>query len=487
MSADLGTRDPSFWRRCERTEPRLSTVRRIDMEVLSAEQIRRMSVCEVTTTTLYQNTLPRANGLLDVRMGTCDRRIRCGTCKQDIIRCPGHHGHIELAAPIYHVTYISTLVKILRCVCPLCFRVQDTELGPSHGRKRFFATEKRLKTRRRCPHEGCGLVVPEYKQVSLQIRREWSPEALQQLGCVLGAKETLDVPGNYLEELLAPLTPRGVQRLLRLCGDNLRPLGIPHPARFVLTVLLVPPPIVRPTVMRSESSRTRGQDDLTLRLVEVVRCNQKIRNAAPRSNDRDALCDQLQMHVAAYMDSEAKGVKVTVKKRSGMPEKCVVEAFKGKTGRFRGNLMGKRVDFSARSTISPDGEMDVDEVGIPEAMARRLTFTEVVTAHNIRELSDLVRTEGAAKSVIRADGSRLALRYCRHPPRLQLGWRVERFMRDGDHVLLNRQPTLRDKSIMGHRVRLMPGKTIRLNPACTKPYNADFDGSCVCLFFSSSF
>lgn len=189
------------------------------------------------------------------------------------------------------------------------------------------------------------------------------------------------------------------------------------------------------------------------------------------------------------MNNECAGVNIPIKKRSGLPEKCVVKRFRGKKGRFRGNMMGKRVDFSARTVISPDSIMDVQEVGVPYSCARKLTFMERVNAVNIHELTEMVHRGheplNGAKSIIDEDDKKTFLEFHKNIKtiRLQLGWKVERYMRDGDTVLFNRQPSLRKKSIMAHTVRLMPGNTFRLNVCCCAPYNADFDGDEMNLHF----
>jgi DNA-directed RNA polymerase II subunit RPB1 len=182
------------------------------------------------------------------------------------------------------------------------------------------------------------------------------------------------------------------------------------------------------------------------------------------------------------------GSKTLLKKRSGMPGKCVMKRINGKKGRMRGNLMGKRVDFSARTVISPDAIMNLHEIGVPEEVALKLTFQETVNSINMHSL--LKRVQNGAKrldgahSYTTSEGKQIFLEGCPNPKqvRLQLGWKVERYMQNGDPVIFNRQPTLRKKSMMCHLAKIMPGKTFRLNLSCTGPYNGDFDGRVVIFF-----
>lgn len=163
-----------------------------------------------------------------------------------------------------------------------------------------------------------------------------------------------------------------------------------------------------------------------------------------------------------------------------MQLKSIRARLKGKEGRLRGNLMGKRVDFSARTVITGDPNLSIDEVGVPRSIARTLTYPELVTPYNIDKLQELVRNgpteHPGAVYVIRDDGQRIDLRWNKREVPLQLGWKVERHINDGDVVIFNRQPSLHKMSMMGHRIRVMPYSTFRLNLSVTSPYNADFDG-----------
>ena len=472
---------PKFWNKLSdaATVPVApAEIKNIQLVVLSASDIRKQSVCQIETTTLYERSLPRAYGINDIRMGTVDRKLRCGTCLNNMVICNGHTGHIELPMPVYHISYISDLVKLLRCICPHCFR---NVCGPSDSnslhlserfcasfKERYFALCNYAKTKKVCGQPDCLGVLPKYNQQGFTIKREW--------------------PGIAKKEAAAgPFTPQLAHDLLEMVDDSVFiELGLhpqlTHPCSFILKALVVPPPIIRPSIMFSESCRTRGQDDLTHKLQEILKQCQKLRTSMDDQLDTSGAFELLQAQVATYMNNETAGAKLPSKKRSGQPEKCVVKRLKGKRGRFRGNLMGKRVDFTARTVISPDCVMDVDEIGIPMAAALKLTFVEVVNRLNIAQLQQRVFAGAGvihgAKSITKDNGQAVSLEMCQHRDniRLQIGWSVERYMQNGDTVLFNRQPSLRKKSMMAHTVKLMPGNTFRLNLCCTGPYNGDFDG-----------
>lgn len=258
-----------------------------------------------------------------------------------------------------------------------------------------------------------------------------------------------------------------------------------RPEWMIITVLAVPPPPVRPSIsMDGTGTGTRNEDDLTYKLGDIIRANgnvkQAIREGSPQHIARD-FEDLLQYHVATYMDNDIAGLPRALQK-SGRPVKAIRARLKGKEGRLRGNLMGKRVDFSARTVITGDANLSLHEVGVPRSIARTLTYPETVTPYNIGRLHQLVENgpneHPGAKYVIRSDGTRIDLRHHKRAAQISLeyGWKVERHLIDGDYIIFNRQPSLHKESMMGHRVRVMPYSTFRLNLSVTSPYNADFDG-----------
>ncbi|KAF8315634.1 beta and beta-prime subunits of DNA dependent RNA-polymerase [Clavulina sp. PMI_390] len=255
-----------------------------------------------------------------------------------------------------------------------------------------------------------------------------------------------------------------------------------RPEWMILTVLPVPPPPVRPSIA-VDGGTMRSEDDLTYKLSEIIKASANVRKCeqegAPAHiiNEFEQL---LQFHVATYMDNDISGIPQAMQS-SGRPVKAIRSRLKGKEGRLRGNLMGKRVDFSARTVITGDPNIMLDQVGVPRSIAMTLTYPERVTPYNAAELQELVRNGPkeypGARFIIRDTGERIDLRYNKRADAfLQVGWIVERHLKDGDYVLFNRQPSLHKMSMMSHRVKIMPYSTFRLNLSVTPPYNADFDG-----------
>ena len=437
-----------------------------------------MSVRKIIWADTYDDDgFPYPQGLMDLNLGVIDPGLRCKTCDQKASECPGHFGHIELAKPVIHVGYTRLIRKLLRVTCRSCGRVLlspdeiEKVVGTEDDQTGDLLSEKDVKKERICPH--CG-------DQQLKINFE-KPTTFS---------EVMVEDGKKIEHKLTPADIRS--RMEKIPNEDLTPLGInPDVARpewTILTVLPVPPVTMRPSIILENGQRS--EDDLTHKLVDIIRINQRFKEnqdaGAPQLIIED-LWELLQYHVTTYLDNEVAGCP-PARHRSGRPLKTLSQRLKGKDGRFRGSLSGKRVNFSSRTVISPDPNLSVSQVGVPRAVANEMTIPVRVTTQNIEELKQIVRNGPlrpdvndpcGANYVIRPDNRRLRLadgNLDTVADLIEPGYTVERQLRDGDVVLFNRQPSLHRMSIMAHRVKVMEGRTFRLNPAVCPPYNADFDG-----------
>jgi len=245
---------------------------------------------------------------------------------------------------------------------------------------------------------------------------------------------------------------------------------------MICQVMAVPPPAVRPSV--KHDAQQRSEDDLSHILVNIIKSNktlqEKIQNNAP-ANVIEDWTTVLQYYVATQVDNKIPGA-APVAQRSGRPLKSIKDRLNGKGGRMRGNLMAKRVDFSARSVITADPNISIRELGIPMKIAKNITKPVVVNKANRAFLLKLVENGPdvwpGAKILEKKNGDSITLRYIdRKSVVLEEGDIVHRHMMNGDPVLFNRQPTLHRMSMMCHIARIMTrGDTFRMNVA---------DGLCV--------
>lgn len=449
---------------------------------LSSEtDIRSRSVLAITTSDLYiqdrreKRSIAAPGGLLDPRLGPdCGAHdSSCVTCKQKFIDCPGHWAHIELAEPMYNISYLDRLLKVLYCVCFFCgallIPLSELDIIKEEEERLIHAnkwSKDNLKNTR-CPR--C-----EARQVKfVKLRSKGLLSVLYQ-----------EVPQEQARKS-ETLYAKDVLRVLRLISDSdCELLGLrQRPESMLFIAFPVPPLSIRPTSM---SGRDRRESELTLKLKRIVSHSLALDHA------RSLGCEfQYQKHQDATQQSindYLVGPAKTPFQAGSTQRKCAVEGvsslfqrLKGKEGRVRGNLMGKRVDFSARSVITPDPNIHTNEVACPIDVCMKLTYPERVTHHNYEKLSQLMRAGPTrypgANYVIRQDQSRLDLRVAGSTGvRLQIGDEVERHLLAGDPVVMNRQPTLHRMNMMGHLIVPRAGSTFGMNTNTCTAYNADFDG-----------
>ncbi|MFC1768890.1 DNA-directed RNA polymerase subunit A' [Nanoarchaeota archaeon] len=447
----------------------------IVFSVLSPKMIKKMASAKIVTPELYDREgYPVDGGLMDIRLGVIDPGLRCKTCGSKLKECVGHFGYIELARPIIHINFVSFILSLLRSTCRDCGRILipknksdkildqlnqvEEEAGLEMRRKKIKEIISSMNTINKCPH--C--------------------KGRQQ-------KITLDKPTTYLENerRMSPIDIRS--RLEKIPDEDLVFFGLNpksvRPEWMVLTVMPIPPVTMRPSI--TLESGERSEDDLTHKLGDIVRINQRlfenINAGAPEIIIED-LWDLLQYHITTFFDNSVPQLP-PARHRSGQPLKTISERIKSKDGRIRHNLAGKRTNFSARTVISPDPMLELNEVGVPKEIATKLTVPERVSQWNMEFLKKFIQNGTdkypGANYLIRPDGKKKKITDETKETaieELQPGYIVERHLLDGDIAIFNRQPSLHRMSMMCHRIRVLPGRTLRLNSAVCHPYNADFDG-----------
>ncbi|WP_225332991.1 DNA-directed RNA polymerase subunit A' [Halomicrobium urmianum] len=518
----------------------------ISFGLMDPEEYREMSATKVITADTYDDDgFPIDMGLMDPRLGVIDPGLECKTCGKHSGSCNGHFGHIELAAPVIHVGFSKLIRRLLRGTCRNCSRLvlderereefldrldRTRELGQDlndvtkaairQARKKDacpFCGEPQYDIKHEKPttyYEVQDVLSSEYSQRIVaamepdeeQGRERTTPQEL--------ADETGIAPSRVQEIISGEFRPREEDRRAiesaldvdlteedenKLMPSDIRDwfedipdgdievLGInperSRPEWMILTVLPVPPVTARPSITLDNGQRS--EDDLTHKLVDIIRINQRFmenREAGAPQLIIEDLWELLQYHVTTFMDNEISGTP-PARHRSGRPLKTLSQRLKGKEGRFRGSLSGKRVNFSARTVISPDPTLSLNEVGVPDRVATEMTQTMNVNERNLddarRYVSNGPEEHPGANYVKRPDGRRLKVteKNCEElAEKVEPGWEVSRHLIDGDIVIFNRQPSLHRMSIMAHEVVVMPYKTFRLNTVVCPPYNADFDG-----------
>jgi len=452
------------------------TIVGVQFGISNPDDIAKRSVVEVTTDKTYQSNQPVPNGVFDSRFGVIENGKVCPTCKQTNQSCMGHFGHIQLARPVYLYQFFDTIEKLCNLICLNCSKTlmssEKLDSMKTTGMARFKDVRDSMGKRPgQCPN--CNT------QVFLKVAKV--------VGKVASLEGQFATPKDSETPPPVPIQPEMVLRAFqRITNEDCARLGFnpihARPEWMVCTVLAVPPLTVRPSVVMDDQNKM--EDDLTHKLICIIRANDRVRDKIDKGDTADMIDKHtalLQYEVATYVDNDIKGLAPSTQ-RSGRPLRTLKSRFGAKTGRVRGNLMGKRVDFSARTVITPDANIDLDELGVPEEIALNLTFPETVNPYNRERLLGYVRNgpekhPGAKSVYVKRDKTNFSLRYVKAETLdLREGDIVHRHLIDGDIVLFNRQPSLHKASMEAHRVRVLPYSTFRLNVSATRPYNADFDG-----------
>jgi len=488
----------------------------IQFGLLSANEMERVSEFQVFRSDLFtmpQRT-PAPNSPLDPRLGVSDKTSTCATCRRKLTDCAGHFGHVKLALPVFHIGFFKHTQTLLSCICKTCGRV----LLPEAERRSFLrqmraphadALRKAAifkKVMDKCKKAAfcfeCKAVNGKIKKIAgagmlklIHERYGGRHGQLEQraltdaMGTALAHNREIT---SHLDKAQEDMSPLRVYQLFKKITDEdavVLWLNPKHgrPEDLLLHNLLVPPVPIRPSVAMDVGGGS-NEDDLTTQLVEILQINHSVRMLLSGGGQQQSIMEQWgfeQAQVSRFINGELPGSQQHYgeKKIRGLCQRL-----KGKSGRFRGNLSGKRVDFSGRTVISPDPNLAIDQVGVPLQVAKIMTYPERVSASNRDRLKRLVMNGPAqhpGANIIRPSGDNAftkSLSYADDRQRrkmaddLKVGDVVERHMVDNDIVLFNRQPSLHKLSIMAHRVKVMPWRTFRFNECVCAPYNADFDG-----------
>jgi DNA-directed RNA polymerase subunit A' len=431
-------------------------IKALRFSLLSPERIKKISCAKIVTPELYDiDGFPVDGGIMDLRLGAIDPGVRCRTCGGRLKECLGHPGSIELARPVLHIKYIPLVELFLRSFCQNCGKLllSDEKLQGIQPSLRA----KKARDAKRCPH--CN-----HDQEKIKLEK----------------------PSTFMigKRRLTPTQAREI--LVNVSNDELRKIGVNpetcRPEWAILSLLLVPSVTVRPSI--TLDSGERSEDDLTHKLSDIIRANQRLwenLNAGAPEVIIEDLWDLLQYHITTFFDNAISRIP-PARHRSGQPLKTITERIKGKEGRIRHNLAGKRVNYSGRTVASPDPYLKINEVGIPFEIAKVLTVLETVTTENLGMMKELIAAGDnypGANYVVRPDGRKKRITKDLNEElqnEIAPGYKIERHLIDGDVVLFNRHPSLHKQSLMAHFVRVLPDRTFRLHPAAASPYNADFDG-----------
>jgi len=483
----------------------------LSFSVPNSQDLRKQSHIQCINTHLYSaneknSKKPAPYGVLDLKLGTSQKDAKCQTCGQGLAECVGHFGFIDLKLPVFHIGYFRFILGILQCICKKCSRVllnpqdrfnfatklQKPELSYLEKKALHKSINEKCKKMKRCLY--CDAFNGQVKKLPLFkiLHVNQPPVKGDQTKELQFEDYNLLVENNRdIEELIEKnkaelLDPIRVDNIFKsIITEDLQYLLIKNfnPSDLILWRVSVPPPCIRPSVINDLSGS--NEDDLTLNLKDLLFISNLIHQHTTAGQAGIPMImehwEYLQRQYALYINSETP-LPLHMKPKKAY--RGLVQRLKGKNGRFRGNLSGKRVDFSARSVISPNPNLQIYQVGVPEHIAKILTYPEIVTPANIEKMRKLILNgadvhPGANFYQQKKTNLKIFLKYGNRKKlasEIKYGDVIERHLSNGDMVLFNRQPSLHKLSIMCHRAVVHKHRTFQFNECACTPYNADFDG-----------
>jgi len=452
-------------------------VKGVKFEILNPEILKKLAVIEVTKEQAYDmDGYPIAGGIMDERLGVVDPGLRCKTCGLPPSQCPGHFGYIKLAKPVINVIFADYIYKILQSVCLKCYRVKIDEKTLAKYR------ELQLKLALN-PIKKLALTNLIFKKAA---KTETCPHCGEK-----SEKVIFDKPYYYYLENedgeRSFLDPEQIYNILSSIKDeDAIVLGMPpetRPEWMIFKIFPVPPVPMRPSIVLESGGRS--EDTLTHKLADIIRTNKDLKDKLQKGVPMAAVFSTwmgLQYNIATFINNKLPGVPPSKHRGTNIEIKAIIQRISGKEGLLRKNLIGKRVNFVGRTVISPDIFLEIDEVGVPLEMAKKLTIPHPVIEQNIEDCKKLIENYPnypCALYVVDKNGTRFKVREENKEKLiedLKPGYKLERQLMDGDWVIFQRYPTLHRIGLMGYRVKIFKEKTLRMNTTNCVAHGADFDG-----------
>ncbi|SVA35717.1 uncharacterized protein METZ01_LOCUS88571, partial [marine metagenome] len=339
----------------------------IQFSILSNDEIKYRSTLEITETKLMNNDEKVKGGLLDERMEDTSN-IK-----------PGNFGHIELAKSVYHIGFKDITNQVLKCICFHCSSIICSKDNPNFNDAiKINNKKKRLSKIKQLCNKYTNCSVCQFIQPIYNIHQD---------------EITISFQASRHEKI--PLEADQVKYIFeRVSSTDSKLLGFDTKfnklSSLIISTLLIPPPSIRPTLILD--SGIHSQDDMTHKLLDIVKINKILKNFIKNGENEEKiqiLTKLLQYNISIYLNNNK--LDIPAKGKSGKKYISFKDKFDGKTGRIRGNLMGKRVNYSARTVIGGDPSISIDEVGIPYSVAMNVTYPEKVFDLNINRLRKNVK------------------------------------------------------------------------------------------------
>jgi len=465
----------------------VTKIKSIQFGISSSKDNNAKSVVDVSSVNFFDNSGNfTQNGLFDTRMSTSGKSPVDGL-KSNM--SPGYFGRIQLNIPVFNVIHLETIKQLLSNICICCaarlhktFDELDVEELSKMPKSNYPYPSKqilkntmnplssldKLKKIKSCPY--CNKAQPNKYEIIKANTKEYI-----NIKAYYGKRsDAIAIFPEFCQKLFQKIHPDD----LMIFGFNAK---YAHPESLILNTIPVCPPCIRPSNIFSNGITT--EDHTSIRYKEVIEYNKKIVYNIDDKKKREIYRKFLTHEVTCLFNNDPKHGFIPLPDNATVPHQTFAQRITGmekKNGRIHGNLMSRRVRFSGRTVIIPDASIELDQVGFPKMFASKMTFPEKVTMKNISRLQQYVYNGDVYPGSIGVE------KYSSNKEQLEnileknatlnIGDIVHRHLVNGDYIILNRQPSLHKKSMMGHRIVVRNELSLRLNPNVTEPYNADFDG-----------
>ena len=433
------------------TDSTMAMIKHVDFLILDKSRAEKLAVAKIDSSNFNTNQsgISAPGSVCDPRLGTISQKVPCKHCGQNPQVCPGHCGIIELHKPVFHPYFLDTTLKFLKSVCfwcsnPLVKNIVFPAKLSTKAKIQFVCNATQgIKLEKIndvkvlvCP--TCKGYQPTYTKNGMLIQAQF-PDAEYDEDMTEAIKDVSFDANNAMQILCS--VPESFSQSV----------GLEDPTTLLSTFVMVMPNRIRPGMNLGDK---KSPDDLTVRFLDIIKCNNVLKS---NPNNKDAYND-LQHSVGFMLNSEIKSVG-NVSSQLVRPIKSLVQKLRGKKGILRANATGKRSNFTGRSVVTPT-LCDIDTVCLPEEFMTTLTIPVKVCVKNINEIMNCVRKgpgklDGADR-IEKQLGNIIYLQHCKDIKKidLQIGDIVHRYIRKGDYVLLNRQPSLHKYSILALKVEV---------------------------------
>jgi DNA-directed RNA polymerase beta' subunit len=463
-----------------------SKIYELHFHILGGDETAQDSYVSITNKETFRSgDFPVQDGVYSPNMGTTDYTWNCTTCGNVKGQCPGHPGQITLKYPVKNPLFRDQLLRWLKIVCFKCGNIIIQKNPQVHKSKLLAEFGKLCRGVSKCQY--CGADHPninrdKYEQSAFYIETP----IVSSSGTKTSGFHKEDLYNHEILSVLERISDETVQRAGKL--------PVSHPKKFILEHIKVAPNTIRPDIRKIGGNRSNS-NDITALTKNIVEINTILPDAIPDKSriDKDLREKYYNLDMTYFelvKGSSGTGNQVRMITSSNKQPNSLANRIPKKDGRIRRNLMGKRVAQMARSVITGDNMIRVDELGIPIEVAKAISIPETVSQFNMDRLSIYFMNRrhhypGCTKITKKSNGKSYNIDHLEANYRLQIGDIVYRDLIDGDTVNFNRQPSLLWSNISAHKLRVLPGAmTFRVNSSACALYNADFDGDKHCVLNS---